>query len=403
MRAEETNDFSLTVTSFYLKLTGLWSAVNPTEERERRKAFSVTIVVMLIGLFIEVRDFYHSISTSFEDTIFALCNIVTVLIVLCKTCVLYIKKSQFSELLVYSEKHFWHTNYDACETVLIKECKRLCIIITCLFNLFAQSISFSYILEPLVDYFDKNVSVRKLPFNMYMDLLLKPYFYELTFLIQTVSLAAYGIGYLCVDNIMYITNYHAAAQFRILQYRISNITSLINIKKRSAASESVPNCTADRCYTKFKECIRQHQKLLAYYRKVDELFAIIVFEEILLFSIMLCLDGYLMLLGNSSPYRRAVFTIHLAGCVSELLMFTYSCNCVLQESTQVAESFYSIQWPVLPMNNSGKMLRTDMRLILMRSRVPCCLTAGGFFTVSLETYTKVLSTAVSYFTLLREY
>ncbi|XP_076382685.1 uncharacterized protein LOC143260588 isoform X3 [Megalopta genalis] len=356
MRAEETNDFSLTVTSFYLKLTGLWSAVNPTEERERRKAFSVTIVVMLIGLFIEVRDFYHSISTSFEDTIFALCNIVTVLIVLCKTCVLYIKKSQFSELLVYSEKHFWHTNYDACETVLIKECKRLCIIITCLFNLFAQSISFSYILEPLVDYFDKNVSVRKLPFNMYMDLLLKPYFYELTFLIQTVSLAAYGIGYLCVDNIMYITNYHAAAQFRILQYRISNITSLINIKKRSAASESVPNCTADRCYTKFKECIRQHQKLLAYYRKVDELFAIIVFEEILLFSIMLCLDGYLMLL----------------------------------ESTQVAESFYSIQWPVLPMNNSGKMLRTDMRLILMRSRVPCCLTAGGFFTVSLETYTKNL-------------
>ncbi|XP_076382694.1 odorant receptor 13a-like isoform X2 [Megalopta genalis] len=334
---------------------------------------------------------------------FAMCNMVTVLIVLCKACVLHIKKKQFTELLAYSENHFWHTNYDACETVFLEECKKLCTAIICLFNFLAQSTSFSYIIEPIVVYFDTNASVRKLPINMYMDFLLKPYIYELTFLFQTVSLAAYGIGYLCVDNVMYITNYHAAAQFRILQYRISCITDLINTEKFSAASGSVPDCTADHCYTKFKECIRQHQMLIVYYNKVDQFFAIIVFVQILLFSLMLCLDGYLMLQDGGSPYRRMVFTIHISGCIFQLLMFTYSCDCVLQESMQVAESFYSIQWPVLPMNNSGEMLRTDMRLALIRARVPCCLTAGGFFTVSLETYTKVLSTAVSYFTLLRDY
>ncbi|XP_076382690.1 odorant receptor 13a-like [Megalopta genalis] len=403
MRVEETNDFSLTVTSFYLKLTGLWTAENPAEERERKKAFGITITVMLFGLFIEVRDVYYALSRSFEDTIFTLCNIVTVLIIVCKTSILYVKKEQFTELLAYSENNFWHTNYDASEAVLVKKCKKLCTIIICLFNFFAQTTSFSYIIEPLVEYFDKSVSVRKLPLNMDMDFLLEPYIYELTFLFQVGCLTAYGIGYLCVDNVMYITNYHTAAQFRILQYRISNITGLINIEELSAASVSVPDCIADQCYTKFKECIKQHQKLLTYYHKVDKVFAIIVFIQILLFSIMLCLDGYLMLLDDASPYRRMVFTIHLFGCIFQLLMFTYSCDCVLQESMQVAQSFYSIQWTVLPMNNSGEMLRTDMRLVLMRSSKPCCLSAGGFFTVSLETYTKVLSTAVSYFTLLRDY
>ncbi|XP_078051326.1 uncharacterized protein LOC144477476 isoform X2 [Augochlora pura] len=370
MRAEETNDFSLAVTSFYLKLTGLWSAVTPTEERERRKAFRVTITVMFIGWLIVLREIQQCIRIkSFEETIFALCNLVTVMIVLCKMCVLYAKKQEFTVLLGYLEKHFWHTNYDAFERTLLEQCKKLCIIIICLFNFLAQMTSFSYVIEPVVVYFDKSVSVKKLPIELYIDFLMKPYVYEITL---------------------------------ILQYRISNITSQINTEKRSAAPESVADCTADNCYNKFKECIRQHQGLLAYYKEVDRVFAIIVFVEILLFSIMLCLDGYLMFL-EASPYRRMVFSIHISGSIFQLLMFTYSCDCVLQESTQVADAIFSIEWPLLPMNDSGKMLRSDMLLVLMRSREPCCLTAGGFFTVSLETYTKVLSTAVSYFTLLREY
>ncbi|XP_078051328.1 odorant receptor Or2-like isoform X3 [Augochlora pura] len=349
-----------------------------------------------------IRVFDWSTANSGSETIFALCNLVTVMIVLCKMCVLYAKKQEFTVLLGYLEKHFWHTNYDAFERTLLEQCKKLCIIIICLFNFLAQMTSFSYVIEPVVVYFDKSVSVKKLPIELYIDFLMKPYVYEITLILQTVCLVAYGIGYLCVDNIMYVMNYHTTAQFRILQYRISNITSQINTEKRSAAPESVADCTADNCYNKFKECIRQHQGLLAYYKEVDRVFAIIVFVEILLFSIMLCLDGYLMFL-EASPYRRMVFSIHISGSIFQLLMFTYSCDCVLQESTQVADAIFSIEWPLLPMNDSGKMLRSDMLLVLMRSREPCCLTAGGFFTVSLETYTKVLSTAVSYFTLLREY
>ncbi|XP_076175225.1 odorant receptor 13a-like [Ptiloglossa arizonensis] len=87
----------------------------------------------------------------------------------------------------------------------------------------------------------------------------------------------------------------------------------------------------------------------------------------------------------------------------QLLMFTYSCDCLIQESMQVASAVYLGPWSLLPMNKDGKLLRKDLIFVIMRSRVPSCLTASGFCVVSLETYTAVLSTAVSYFTLIRQY
>ncbi|XP_076382059.1 uncharacterized protein LOC117228400 [Megalopta genalis] len=404
MRAEETNDFSLFVTSFYLKLTGIWSAASPEEERQRWNAFIFTMTFMFLGAYTELRELYYAWGNSFEDTIFALCNIVTVCLVLCKITTLYVKKSKFYELLAYSESNFWHTNYDSREKMYLDECRGMCVLFICFFNFFAQGTAFSYTIEPLVAYFGNNATARSLPFNLHSDVVMKPYIYEITFLSQIFVLVAYGIGYLCVDNFMCIANFHAATQFRILQYRITSIRGGHKMEKHSETTISrlVPGYYADDCYVIFKDCIKQHQSLIAYCEKVEEVFTLIVLGQVLLFSILICLDGYLMLLEEASFYRRMVFTFHLIGCISQLLMFTYSCDCVLRESMEIAESVYDTQWTILPLNTGGKMLRTDLQLVMLRSRMPCCLTAGGFFMVSLETYTKVLSTAASYFTLLRQ-
>nr|XP_034179513.1 uncharacterized protein LOC117603978 [Osmia lignaria] len=81
---------------------------------------------------------------------------------------------------------------------------------------------------------------------------------------------------------------------------------------------------------------------------------------------------------------------------------TYLCS-----RTIVTVSFEKVgNWPrldhgSLPSNKDVQKLRRDLVMIIMRSNTPCCLTAYGFFIVSLETCTRVLSTAASYFTLLK--
>lgn len=86
---------------------------------------------------------------------------------------------------------------------------------------------------------------------------------------------------------------------------------------------------------------------------------------------------------------RLIFTFHLTACMCQLLMFTYSCDCLIRDSTNVANATYNSLWSFMPMDKYGKMLRKDLILVIMRSKSPCYLTALGFFPVSLETYTSV--------------
>lgn len=92
---------------------------------------------------------------------------------------------------------------------------------------------------------------------------------------------------------------------------------------------------------------------------------------------------------DTSSAKRIIFTFHLMGCMCQLLMFTYSCDCLMHDSMSMANAVYSSLWSYLPMDKYGKLLRKDLMFVIMRSRSPCCLTACGFFPVSLETYTGV--------------
>ena len=63
----------------------------------------------------------------------------------------------------------------------------------------------------------------------------------------------------------------------------------------------------------------------------------------------------------------------------------------MEQSDNVAVGAYSALWTIMPMDKFGKMLRNDLIMVIERSRRVCCLTANGFFPVSLETYTTVIS------------
>ena len=67
-------------------------------------------------------------------------------------------------------------------------------------------------------------------------------------------------------------------------------------QKRNKALYKESPCFADECYAIFKKYIRQHQALIAYCEKLEEVFNWIILEQVLMFSLLICLDGYQVLL-----------------------------------------------------------------------------------------------------------
>ncbi|XP_061939170.1 odorant receptor 13a-like isoform X1 [Apis cerana] len=396
------SDISVSLTSIFMKLVGLWMASNQHQQRMRNIMVSYNVIAIFFALWIQAMDIYHSWG-NIRACLFSTSNTLSLILPLLKIFILLCHKEDFFRLILYMQRNFLRGNYDDYERKVVIGCKRKCTIFICFFTFLTMATIVSYIASPIIENIGKNESDRVLPFNMWVNLPLSmtPYF-EITFLLQVLSLYQIGVSYFCFDNFLCIMNLHVAGQFQVLQYRISNIADLIiktEEKKEKLITDSL--YFSNKCYTTFKKYIRQHQALIAYCRKIEAVFNWIALEQVLMFSLLICLDGYQILMANEDIKTRSIFSFHILACLCQLLMFTYSCDCIIRESVSVATAAYEGPWTLPPMTISGRMMRKDLIVVIMRASIPCCLTGKGYFIVSLETYTSVLSTAASYFTLLR--
>lgn len=85
-------------------------------------------------------------------------------------------------------------------------------------------------------------------------------------------------------------NLHAASQFRVLQHRLTKVY-VINDKEKDGGT--------DKYYATFKGYIKQHQMLILYCNKLEEVFNLMVLAQVLLFSLLICLDGYLVIMVST--------------------------------------------------------------------------------------------------------
>lgn len=126
---------------------------------------------------------------------------------------------------------------------------------------------------------------------------------------QVLSAYNVGICYHCFDNLLFVINLYTAGQFRILRYRFENICGKNGGNNYHKVSKS-SYCMYE--YKSFKTCVQQHQALIEYCKKLEDVFSVIVLAQVLLFSLLICLDGYLVLMVSKicpiHPYYYRSFS-----------------------------------------------------------------------------------------------
>lgn len=138
-----------------------------------------------------------------------------------------------------------------------------------------------------------------------------------------------GVCYFCFDNFLFMMNIHTTTQFRILRHRLMNID--ITSEEEHDLKGRISSST-EKCYITFKSYVRQHQDLIAYCENLEEVFSLIVLGQVLIFSLLICLDGCQVLL----VCIRQLKLIKLNGIKSISLLphcvdksFTFFCRLTL--------------------------------------------------------------------------
>ncbi|XP_017881630.1 odorant receptor 49b-like isoform X1 [Ceratina calcarata] len=389
----EFKDMSIYWSVFFLKAAGMWLTSDDKEERHRRYVYALSAFALIYGIYVNTIDCYYSWG-DLSHCIFLINNTLCILLGIYKITILTTQRMEFRKIVLYAQKNFWHSNYSGYEKEVFVQCQKFCKLWLVTVSFLTQASLAGYAITPIVLNIGKNESDRVLPFNMWLDLplSLSPY-YELVFIFQMLCVYQIGIVYICSDTFLCILNIHVIGQLRILQYKF--------LKLQSPTKTDLIDCVNED-YLKLKKCIRDHQALIKFCDMLEGVFSLPILGHMVVFSLLMCFDTYEILLADGPLVSQTIFVFHMVGSFLHIILFTSSCQGLIDESTNVSLAAYSSWWMDCPMNKVGIMLRRDILIILLRTRRPCCLTAGGYFPVSLETSTALMSSTMSYFTLMRE-
>ena len=115
------------------------------------------------------------------------------------------------------------------------------------------------------------------------------------------------MSFTCNDSFLCILNTHVAYQFRMLQCRICNLWKIIAEQKNKIDY-------TEKYYTALKECIRQHQSLIKFCDKLQNVYTLPIFAHVVVFSLLMCIEAYEILLvrlnnGLIFKHSRIQFTV----------------------------------------------------------------------------------------------
>ncbi|XP_062544368.1 odorant receptor 82a-like [Armigeres subalbatus] len=142
-----------------------------------------------------------------------------------------------------------------------------------------------------------------------------------------------------------------------------------------------------------KYLIEYHKMLLDLSKQLMSLFRMIIINNLLVASLLLCILGFqlVMFLGSSTVI---IYLAYISAVGIQVFFFSYYGSHLSHESESVSNAIYCSNW-----YESSPKTRRIVLQCLMRAQVPVN-TKAGFMVASLPTFKAILNSAGSYVALL---
>ncbi|XP_046143444.1 odorant receptor 82a-like [Osmia bicornis bicornis] len=243
-----------------------------------------------------------------------------------------------------------------------------------------------YTITAAVDYFiidytdNNNDKTRYLPFEVWYgtDVTESPKF-EVAFVCQFVAAMMSCTGLWAIETSCMTTLLHVSGQFKLINTWISSIGIKSDCEPTDHCRNYLPNVEAN-----LIKCIRHHQRVINVADEVSNLLTPIIFMQILTSGIEICLSVF-GVIENDTSAEFLKSTIYLTAITSQLFLWCYSGEILIQESEEIANIAYlNVPWYNLP-----PIHRRQLLLIILRAQKCCSISGLTFQRLSFHTLTNV--------------
>ncbi|XP_053690971.1 odorant receptor 85c-like [Sabethes cyaneus] len=258
--------------------------------------------------------------------------------------------------------------YNLESQVVMKSFSILYMILIWIFNLLP-------LVSMLVNYLANAVLEKELPYFMwYWYDWNKEGYYELTFFHQIWGGFDSAVFNLCTDLMFCAIILLLCLQFDIIAYRLKNATN---------------------DYRELVSCIELHQAVVDLSDQLESIFSPSILVNFVGSSVIICLVGF-QATSEISAFDLFKFILFLISSLVQVFLLCYYGNKLIEASSQIAYSAFEGNWYMADARYQKSLL-----FVVTRAGKWQKLTAMKFSVVSLASYSAILSTSFSYFTLLK--
>ncbi|XP_031774325.1 odorant receptor 13a-like isoform X1 [Apis florea] len=159
-------------------------------------------------------------------------------------------------------------------------------------------------------------------------------------------------------------------------------------KRMEALSGADPNSTSI-----MGDNVIRHQQAIKFADTLERIINVLALGQFVISTGLICFAGFQITSMMEDKGRLMKYSTFLNSAILELFMFSFSGNGLIDESEGIGESAYNSGW-------IGSRFHQSVQIMMMRSKIPSKITAAKFYSMSLESFSAVLSTSFSYFTVL---
>ncbi|XP_011633607.2 uncharacterized protein LOC105424845, partial [Pogonomyrmex barbatus] len=169
------------------------------------------------------------------------------------------------------------------------------------------------------------------------------------------------------------------AQLEIFENRLHKliINNTIRYLERALSSSSENR-------RNISECIYHHLCIYKYAKTVNVIFNEVLFVQFFGSILVLCTSVYFLSMHITELSAIANLLVYTICMFVQIFVYCWSGNEVILKSTNVGETVYRMNWPLLPVNEKKALL-----MIMMRSTIPIKFTSSFLITLSLQSYSNV--------------
>uniref|UniRef100_A0A182NZ53 Uncharacterized protein n=1 Tax=Anopheles dirus TaxID=7168 RepID=A0A182NZ53_9DIPT len=174
-------------------------------------------------------------------------------------------------------------------------------------------------------------------------------------------------------------------------------TSLMRLLRDLVRETANPHLTdTERSFFQ-RECILHHIRTKQLIEKINEIFSPILLVQLFTSTSVICVIAFAASMPtDGADSQTMLMVLYLIAAIYQLFQFCWYGQRLQNESTALPLSVYDVEWERCAQN-----FKTSHRILLLYSQRQIDMRAWSFSAMSLETFSTIIRSAASYFTVLQ--